>query len=114
VGQGALGIETRETDAATRRQVQCLHHLPTHSAVTAERAFLRRLGGGCQVPIAGHAWIEKSRIEMLGVVASTDGRQLFRDQASAPLEQAAELGSQLAERLLSSGADEILKALSVP
>ena len=74
----------------------------------------RRLGGGCQVPIAGHAWIEGSRLEMLGVVASADGQQLFRDQASAPMEQAAELGLQLAERLLASGASEILKALFRP
>jgi len=114
VGQGALGIETRETDQETRGQLQCLHHPPTHSAVIAERAFLRRLGGGCQVPIAGHAWIEESRLEMLGVVASTDGQKLFRDQASAPIEQAAELGTQLAERLLASGAREILKALTAP
>jgi hydroxymethylbilane synthase len=112
VGQGALGIEIRETDDETRNRLQCLHHAPTHSAVTAERAFLRRLGGGCQVPIAGHAWIEESRIEMLGVVASTDGQQLFRDQAGASIEQAAELGVQLAERLLASGASEILKVLS--
>ena len=112
VGQGALGIETRETDHETRSRLQCLHHAATHSAVTAERAFLRRLGGGCQVPIAGHAWVEESRLEMLGVVASTDGQQLFRDQASAPVEQAAELGSQLAERLLASGASHILRALS--
>ena len=114
VGQGALGIEIRETDDKTRNRLQCLHHAPTHSAVTAERAFLRRLGGGCQVPIAGHAWIVESRLEMLGVVASTDGQQLFRDQASAPIEQAADLGVQLAERLLASGASEILKALSAP
>jgi hydroxymethylbilane synthase len=112
VGQGALGVEIRETDDETRNRLHCLHHAPTHSAVTAERAFLRRLGGGCQVPIAGHAWIEESRLEMLGVVASADGQQLFRDQASAPIEQAAELGEQLAERLLASGASEILRALS--
>jgi hydroxymethylbilane synthase len=112
VGQGALGIETRETDTPTRKQLQCLHHLPTHSAVTAERAFLRRLGGGCQVPIAGHAWIEGSRLEMLGVVASADGQQLFRDQASGTVGQAEELGSQLAERLLASGASEIINGLS--
>jgi hydroxymethylbilane synthase len=114
VGQGALGIEIRETDAATRGRLQCLHHQPTHAAVTAERAFLRHLGGGCQVPIAGHAWIEESQLQLLGVVASTDGQQLFRDQISAPIEQATELGSQLAKRLLASGASEILKALSVP
>jgi hydroxymethylbilane synthase len=113
VGQGALAIEIREMDDETRNRLQSLHHAPTHSAVTAERAFLRRLGGGCQVPIAGHAWIENSRLEMLGVVASTDGRQMFRDQASSPIEQAAELGVQLAERLLASGASEILNALSV-
>ena len=112
VGQGALGIETREADGRTRKRLQCLHHLPTHSAVTAERAFLGRLGGGCQVPIAGHAWIEGSRLEMLGVVASADGQAFFRDQASAPTDQAVELGSQLAERILASGASKILKTLS--
>ena len=111
VGQGALGIETREADISTQRRLECLHHPPTHFAVTAERAFLRRLGGGCQVPIAGHAWIEAARLEMLGVVASADGQQLFRDQLSAPLEQATELGSQLAERLLANGASEIIKGL---
>jgi hydroxymethylbilane synthase len=112
VGQGALAIEIREMDDETRNRLQSLHHAPTHSAVTAERAFLRRLGGGCQVPIAGHAWIEDSRLEMLGVVASTDGRQMFRDQASGSIERADALGAQLAERLLASGASEILKALS--
>lgn len=112
VGQGALGIETRVTDEVARERVQCLHHLPTHFAVTAERAFLRRLGGGCQVPIAGHAWIERSRLEMLGVVASVDGRQFFREQADSPIEQAAELGIRLAECLLASGAREILTSLS--
>jgi hydroxymethylbilane synthase len=112
VGQGALAIEIRDMDDETRNRLQSLHHVPTHSAVTAERAFLRRLGGGCQVPIAGHAWIENSRLEMLGVVASTDGRQMFRDQASGSIEQADALGTQLAERLLASGAREILQALS--
>ena len=112
VGQGALGIETRQTDVSTRQTLECLHHRPTHTAVTAERAFLQRLGGGCQVPIAGHAWIQESRIEMLGVVASIDGQRLFRDQMSGPVEEAAELGSQLAERLLASGANEVLKSLS--
>lgn len=114
VGQGALGVEIREADTATRSLLQCLHHQPTHLAVTAERAFLRHLGGGCQVPIAGHAWIEESKLQMLGVVASTNGQELFRDQASAPVEQAAELGSELAKRLLASGASELLKALAIP
>jgi hydroxymethylbilane synthase len=108
VGQGALGIEARATDDETFSRLQCLHDAGTHAAVTAERAYLRRLGGGCQVPIAGYAWIEESKLELLGVVASTDGRQVFRDRASAPVEQAVELGSQLAERLLASGASEIL------
>jgi hydroxymethylbilane synthase len=113
VGQGALGIETREADVRTRQWLQCLHHPPTHFAVTAERAFLGRLGGGCQVPIAGHAWIEGSRLEMLGVVASADGQEYFRDQASAPTEQAEELGSQLAERILSTGASKILNSPTI-
>jgi len=112
VGQGALGIETRGTDTATRHRLGCLHHGLTDIAVTAERAFLRRLGGGCQVPIAGHAWIEDSRLRMLGVVASTDGQQFFRNQVSAPVGEPAELGTQLAELLLASGAREILKSLA--
>lgn len=113
VGQGALGIETREADTGTQARLQCLHHVPTHCAVTAERSFLRRLGGGCQVPIAGHAWIRETWIELLGVVATTDGRQVFRDQARAPVDRAADLGSQLAERLLDNGASDILESNSV-
>ncbi len=111
IGQGALGIETRKDDAATRKTLECLHHRETALAVTAERAFLRRLGGGCQVPIAGHAWIQDDRLQMLGVIATPDGRQLVRDEASAPKESAEYLGIHLAETLLAGGAREIVGAL---
>lgn len=111
VGQGALGIETRQTDEETRKRLQCLHDSATCLAVTSERAFLRQLGGGCQVPIAGYAWVEESRLQMLGLVASPDGKHLFRGEAHAPLEDAERLGKHLAEKLLAGGAREILKAL---
>lgn len=112
IGQGALGIETREDDAATRSKLECLHHRKTALAVTAERAFLRCLGGGCQVPIAGHAWVEGEKLQMLGLVASPDGTQSVRDQAGAPFENAEDLGTRLAETLLASGAREIVEDFS--
>jgi hydroxymethylbilane synthase len=112
VGQGALGIEARADDQETLKRLQCLHHEQTRCAVTAERALLRRLGGGCQVPIAGHAWVEGQKLQLLGVVASVDGRQIFRERSSSPLKEADWLGVQVAEGLLRQGARGIVDTLS--
>jgi hydroxymethylbilane synthase len=111
VGQGALGIETRQADAFTLEKVQRLDHAETHIAVAAERAFLKRLGGGCQVPIAGYARVENQILQMLGVIASPDGKQLFRDIQETKVsssESAAIAGVQMAERMLSAGAQAIV------
>ncbi len=111
VGQGALGIETRQADAFTLEKVQRLDHAETHIAVAAERAFLKRLGGGCQVPIAGYARVENQILQMLGVIASPDGKQLFRDTQETKVsssESAAIAGVQMAERMLSAGAQAIV------
>jgi hydroxymethylbilane synthase len=113
IGQGALGIEARSRDAQTRDRLEGIHHRETHVAVTAERAFLRQLGGGCQVPIAGHTWIEDHRLQMLGVVASTDGQRVVRDRASSALEEAEQLGILLAESLLAKGAQAIVEGVRV-
>jgi hydroxymethylbilane synthase len=110
IGQGALGMEARSRDVCTLEKLRCLHHRETHITVTAERALLRRLGGGCQVPIAGHAWIQDGRLQMLGVVASIDGQHVVRDRASASLEDAEQLGCRLAENLLTKGAQAIVGA----
>ncbi|MEW5974861.1 MAG: hydroxymethylbilane synthase [Acidobacteriota bacterium] len=112
VGQGALGLECRSDDTLTRKRLESLNHLETRQAVDAERSFLRRLGGGCQVPIAAHAAVQNSCLRMSGVVASTDGRRLFRDEAESPTSDPEELGVVLAEKLLSAGADEVIAGLS--
>jgi hydroxymethylbilane synthase len=113
IGQGALGMEARSRDVPTLEKLRCLDHRETHITVTAERALLRRLGGGCRVPIAGHAWIQDERLQMLSVVASVNGQDVVRARDSASLEDAEQLGSRLAESLLTKGARPIVGALSI-
>lgn len=108
VGQGALAIEIREGDAATAGAIAELDHPLSHQAVRAERALLRRLGGGCAVPIAGHATPQDGRLHLVGVVASIDGRRVLRAAATAPAEDAERLGRTVAEDLLKQGAGEVL------
>ncbi len=111
VAQGALCIETRENDSEVDKLVGTINHGKTHTAVVAERAFLKRLEGGCQVPIAALAKIDGEAISMDGLVADVDGSKIFREQISGSTGAAAALGTELAERLLSKGADVILTKL---
>jgi hydroxymethylbilane synthase len=111
VGQGALGIEIRADDARTREAVAPLDHTPTHQAVRAERAVLRRLGGGCQVPIAAYAEIKDGELHLRGLVANLDGTQLIRAQLSGAARDAETLGATAAEDLLRQGARGILEAI---
>ena len=111
VAQGALCIETRENDPRVDKLVGAINHCATHTAVIAERAFLKRLEGGCQVPIAALAKIGVDTISMDGLVADVDGSAVFRDQISGSTGDAAALGTKLAERLLDQGADDILNKL---
>jgi hydroxymethylbilane synthase len=108
VGQGALGIEGPAADARVRAVVAPLEHRETRIAVTAERAFLRRLHGGCQVPAGALARVERDELTLSGVVAALDGRSLFRDRVAGPASDPAGLGTALAETLLARGADRIL------
>lgn len=108
VGQGALGIETRVDDAETVDVVRKLDHKFTRLACMAERAFLRGLGGGCQLPIAAYAVVREKRIKLDGLVTDTQGRQIIRDRIAGGLDEAEELGSRLAEQLLARGARELL------
>jgi hydroxymethylbilane synthase len=111
VGQGALCIESRTRDSRTSQIATALDHAATHLAVTAERAFLHRLEGGCQVPIAAHATIEDKRMELTGLVAELDGSILIKETTAGPSEQAASLGLGLAEKLIARGAGAILERL---
>ncbi len=108
VGQGALAIETRLEDPAIRRLLEPLDHFETATAVRAERSLLLELGGGCQVPIGGYARIAGKVVELFGLVASLDGRQMFRALGSAPFEDVVALGKKVAEELLGKGARQIL------
>ncbi len=108
VGQGALGIESRADDTFVRALLEPINDAMTSVAVSAERAFLDRLEGGCQVPIAGHAVVENQSVRFEGLVASVDGARVIRDRIEGPVEQAAQLGTSLAERILEAGGKPIL------
>ena len=110
-GQGALCIEIRKDDRETARLVEALDHPDTHSAVLGERAFLSRLEGSCQVPIAARAEIENGRLTLRGLVADIMGTAGVKDTISGPAASAETLGIELADRLLSMGARDILENL---
>jgi hydroxymethylbilane synthase len=112
VGQGALGIEIHVDDSRAREAVARLEHLVTHQAVRAERAVLRRLGGGCQVPIAAHGLVEDGHLQLQGLVANLDGTRLIRAQAEGPASDPEALGTAVAEDLLRQGAKEILDSVT--
>lgn len=104
VGQGAIAIETRSDDEFTVQTTSKLDHRETRVACLAERAFLRGLGGGCQLPIAAHATIEGDALTLDGLVANPDGSQIWRDSLSGTLDNAEQLGSTLATTLIERGA----------
>ena len=108
VGQGALGIELRKNDSDTRNAVSFINHPQTWIEVGAERAFLKRLGGGCQLPIAGYGRKMECDIILCGLLGSLDGRVLIRDEVRGHCDNAEALGTLLADRILSKGGTAIL------
>jgi hydroxymethylbilane synthase len=108
VGQGAIAIETRADDEVAIAATSKLNHRATELACRAERAFLRGLGGGCQFPIAAHAVVDGELLRLEGLVANPDGSAFIRDQLAHDLDLPEELGSALAEQLLSRGAGDLL------
>ena len=109
VGQGALCVEVRAGDGAARDLVASLDHAPTRQSTEAERALLRRLEGGCQVPVGAFARLDGGEIVLQGLVASPDGSRLVRDEIRGPVAEAARLGTALAGRLLAAGGEAILE-----
>ena len=112
VAQGALCIEVRRDDPDTAAALAFLDHPQSAMAVTGERAFLKRLGGSCQVPVAGYATIENDTIAMAGLVAELDGSRVIRKARRGPVRRCREIGIELAEELLNDGADDILNRLT--
>lgn len=121
-GQGAIGIELRSDDLDTQALVQVLHHTQTAHCVTAERAMNLRLNGGCQVPIGAYAILldedngttDGKMLWLRGLVGSSDGTQMLYAEAKGSPEQAQQIGEQVAEDLLSQGADQILSSINAP
>ena len=108
-GQGALAVEVRADDVLANEIAGKLNHPPTALAVAAERDFLERLGGGCNVPIAIYARMERGALEMDALAATPDGKRVVRDKASGDPEKCADICAALAGRILDAGGREILR-----
>jgi len=111
VAQGALALEARGADAATLARLSPLEHADTRHRVEAERGLLRRLEGGCQVPIAAHATVAGGQVTLRALVASLDGARVVRGERTGPVAEARAMGEALGEDLLSRGAAQLLKEL---
>jgi hydroxymethylbilane synthase len=110
-GQGALAIEIRKSDELVAPIAAALNHAPSFYAVLAERAFLRRMGGGCNVPIAAYAKVQGDSIEIEGLVASPNGSAMVRDKTKTSLPLAEKASVDLADAILARGGAAILNSL---
>ncbi len=111
VGQGALGIECKSSRKDVIEALSFLEHKPTRICVEAERAFLAKLEGGCQVPIAGYATLDNDKLTMTGLVADVDGKTILKQSVSTSPELAKQVGEDIATKLLADGAAKILEKL---
>ena len=109
VGQGALAVEVRTGDARMMEMVARADHHPTRVAVTAERSFLRAMGGGCKVPITAYGRLEGDRLHLRGMAGTEDGAHMFRAQITFDPKDPEEAGRALAQALLDSGASKIIR-----
>jgi hydroxymethylbilane synthase len=110
-GQGALGVEIRQGDTATREHVEFLNDGNARAATTCERALLNRLGGGCQVPIGAFAEIRNGKLHLEAVVADPDGSKLLRESSDAAVDDPEKLGNEVGDALLRRGGAEILEGV---
>ena len=111
VGQGALAVETRSDNGPAQRIASTLDHRDTRFAVTAERAVLAALGGGCQVPIGAYATVQGESISLRAIIVSPDGTEIIRKHTRGVATDAAALGRKLGEQLLAEGGKQILEAV---
>ena len=111
VSQGAVGVQVRADDLETRSWTDALDHPPTRAATSCERALLRRVEGGCQVPVGAYADIEANVLKLRGVVCSLDGNVGVEGEVSGAPEEGEALGTELAEDLLARGGETILDGI---
>jgi hydroxymethylbilane synthase len=111
VGQGALAVETRDDNGPAFQIANRLEDSDTRAAVTAERAVLASLGGGCQAPMGAHATVESQTILLHALMVSPDGAQLIRQEMLGPMDDAAALGHVVGQQLLAAGGKQILDAV---
>ena len=109
VGQGVIAIEVRKDKEEIGQKVRMLDHAQTRIIAQAERSFLRRLGGGCQAPIAAYGTLQNDKIYLRGIVADENGKRLMRDTVEGPAKSPEDVGTQLAEKFLTKGAGAFLK-----
>ena len=109
VWQGAIGIESRDSDTEVGQTLAALDHADTRAGVTAERAVLAELEGGCQVPLGAWGLLEDGKLVLDACVLSADGQECLRDRATGAASDAEHLGRDLARRMLDAGAGRILK-----
>jgi hydroxymethylbilane synthase len=110
-GQGALAVQIRADDAELAQRLAHLDDAPTRAEVTAERAFLRALGGGCRMPMGAYAETDANELHVRGMVGALDGTRLVRGETRGNVNDAEQLGRALAQQLLENGAAEILQAI---
>jgi hydroxymethylbilane synthase len=111
VGQGVIGIECREDDAGSRAALVALHHEDSFVRLRAERAFAAALGGSCHSPIAAHASLAGTALELHGFVGAPDGRETYRDAERGTSADAEAMGRRLARRMQDAGAGALLERL---
>ncbi|UCF82639.1 MAG: hydroxymethylbilane synthase [Desulfobacteraceae bacterium] len=108
IGQGALGLEVRSDDEKTINLLEFLNHEETAVTVRAERAFLKELEGGCQVPMAAFCRLNHSQLHLEGMVAELDGSKIIRNKVTGEKAKAEQIGVTLARKLIDAGANKIL------
>ena len=108
VGQGALGLELRTGDDELKKNLAKINHAPTYTEITAERSFLRHLGGGCRLPIAALGKLEGDKLSLEGLVADPQGASIIRDKVQGSVFEAEELGKRLAKIILEKGGKKLL------
>ncbi len=111
VGQGSLALETREEDERTRKLLEPLNHRESFLRAICERAFLKKLEGGCQVPMGAHAEIKENKISIRGFISDLEGIKFIEGKKEGNVKNAEKIGEELAEDLLKRGGKEILKEI---
>jgi hydroxymethylbilane synthase len=112
VGQGALGLQIRKSDADLAKACTVLNDAKTASEITAERSYLRALGGGCRLPIAALGKLDGQMLTLEGMIAAPNGSTMIREKISGPVKDAEQMGKKLAEIVLDKGGKKLLDLMS--